>query len=446
LTEPFGQNICRTAHESSTRLGLSLTERFGHQDPESTDMAFREDYAAAKPVEGEPRAETAAPVTAPASPSAPLPPAAPALPVATAAPAAPKRRPLRRLVLLALLAGGLGFGGYEGWTWWTVGRFFVSTDDAYVQADITTLASKVSGYLATVSVVNGQSVRQGDVIARIDDGDYRLALQAAQDKLATQQSTVVRIGRQVEAATAQVAQAEAQVAAAKADALRMSLDYDRQIQLSEANFASKSRLEQALADRDRSRATVKGAEAGLLAAKANVDVLAAQRTEAERLVAELRTAAERAQRDLSFTEVRAPFDGVIGNKAVETGAYVQPGTRLAALVPLQSVRVDANFKETQLSRMRPGQPVRIEVDAYPGREIVGTVESLSAASGSVFSLLPPDNATGNFTKIVQRLPVRVKVPADIAAEGLLRPGLSVVARVDTRTEAERQAATHTAAR
>jgi membrane fusion protein, multidrug efflux system len=411
-------------------------------------MAFREEYAEAKPVGPSPAgAETRAEELRPVTPPAPVAPSPPSAPVPVVMPAAPKRRPLRRLILLALLAGGIGVGGYEGWGWWTVGRFFVSTDDAYVQADITTLASKVSGYLASVAVVNGQSVRQGDVIARIDDGDYRLALQAAQDKLATQESTVVRIGRQVEAAGAQAAQAEAQVAAAKADALRMSLDYDRQIQLSQANFASKSRLEQALADRDRSTATVKGAEAGLLAARANVDVLAAQRTEAEHLAAELRTAADRARRDLSFTEVRAPFDGVIGNKAVETGAYVQPGTRLAALVPLQSVRIDANFKETQLARMRPGQPVKIEVDAYPGREIEGTVESLAAASGSVFSLLPPDNATGNFTKIVQRLPVRVKVPADIAAEGLLRPGLSVVARVDTRTEAERRAAeTRTAVR
>ena len=178
-------------------------------------------------------------------------------------------------------------------------------------------------------------------------------------------------------------------------------------------------------------------EAGLVAAKANVDVLQAQRHEAESLAAELRTAVERAKRDLDFTTIRAPFDGVVGNKAVEAGAYVMPGTRIAALVPLQSVRVDANFKETQVQRMRPGQPVTLTIDAYPDREIHGSVDSFSPASGSVFSLLPPDNATGNFTKIVQRLPVRVRVPEDVAREGFLRPGLSAVVRVDTREGTDR---------
>jgi membrane fusion protein (multidrug efflux system) len=170
----------------------------------------------------------------------------------------------------------------------------------------------------------------------------------------------------------------------------------------------------------------------VIAAKANVEVLAAQKREAENLAGELRTAADRAQRDLDFTVIRAPFDGVVGNKAVEAGAYVQPGSRVAALVPLQSVRVDANFKETQLAHMKPGQPVTISVDAFPDRKIVGEVESFSPASGTLFSLLPTDNATGNFTKIVQRLPVRIRVPADVAREGLLRPGLSVVVKVDTR--------------
>jgi membrane fusion protein (multidrug efflux system) len=191
-----------------------------------------------------------------------------------------------------------------------------------------------------------------------------------------------------------------------------------------------------MADRDRTEAGVKSAEAALVAARANVEVLRAQTREAENLAAELRTAVGRAQRDLDFAVIRAPFDGVVGNKAVEAGAYVSPGSRIAALVPLQSVRVDANFKETQLGRVRPGQEVHIHVDAYPDRDIVGTVESLSPASGSVFSLLPPDNATGNFTKIVQRLPVRVHVPEDVAREGLLRPGLSVVVRVDTREGAD----------
>jgi membrane fusion protein, multidrug efflux system len=238
-----------------------------------------------------------------------------------------------------------------------------------------------------------------------------------------------------------VAQAAAQIDAAKADAERAEADYERQQQLAKADFASKARFDQAKADRDRSEAAVKSAEASLAAARANVDVLIAQQGEAEKVAAELQTSVEKARRDLAFTEIRAPSDGVIGNKAIELGTYVQPGARLAALVPLANVHVDANFKETQLSNLRPGQKVHIEVDAFPDRDIVGTVESVSPASGSVFSLLPAENATGNFTKIVQRVPIRVSVPQELTREGVLRPGLSVVVSVDRRDRPEGTVAT-----
>ncbi|GEO15825.1 HlyD family secretion protein [Microvirga aerophila] len=341
----------------------------------------------------------------------------------------------KKPIILAVLAAALGFGGYEGHQWWTNGRFMVSTDDAYVQADITVLSAKVSGYVTSLAVSNNQSVKAGDLIAKIDDGDYRFALQSAKDKLATQSSTVARIGRQIEAGKASAAQAEAQVAAARADAERAEADYNRQLQLSRSDYTSKATLENAKAARDRADANVRSAQAAQAAAAANVEVLSAQRTEAQRVVAELQTTVEKAERDLSFTEIRAPFDGVIGNKAAEVGTFVQPGARLAALVPLTSVHVDANFKETQLASLKPGQQVHIEVDAFPDTDIVGTVESVAPASGAVFSLLPPENATGNFTKIVQRVPVRVTVSEEIAQKGLLRPGLSVVVSVDTRTEA-----------
>jgi membrane fusion protein (multidrug efflux system) len=355
-----------------------------------------------------------------------------AAPTAAARPAAKRRRPLRGLVLLAALAAALGYGGYRAQHWWAEGRFLVATDDAYVRADITVLAAKVSGYVASVEVENNQPVRIGDPIARIDDGDYRLALEAARARLATQRSTVERIGKQIEAAGAAVARAEAQLAAARADALRAAADFARQAELARSSFASRARLDGATADRDRSEAAVRSAEAGLAAERANVGVLVAQRAEAERAAGELETEVAKALRDVSFTVIRAPVAGVVGNKAVEVGAYVQPGTRLAALVPLESVHIDANFKETQLAGIEPGQKARIAVDAFPDREILGTVESVAPASGAVFSLLPPENATGNFTKIVQRVPVRIRIEPEVAQEGVLRPGLSVVVDVDTR--------------
>ena len=189
---------------------------------------------------------------------------------------APPRRSRKRLVLTAVLLAALIGGGYEGYGWWTNGRFMVSTDDAYVQADITILAAKASGYVQTVEVENNQSVEAGQVIARIDDVDYKLAVQAAADKLATQQSTIARIGRQVEAAQAAVVQTEPQIDAAQADAERTALDYERQTRLSQSDFASRARLEQAKADRDRGVANVKAAQAARVSALANVEVLRAQ--------------------------------------------------------------------------------------------------------------------------------------------------------------------------
>ncbi|MBB4039529.1 membrane fusion protein (multidrug efflux system) [Microvirga flocculans] len=347
-----------------------------------------------------------------------------------------KKGPGRKPVMLSVVAAALAFGAYEGHEWWTDGRFMVSTEDAYVQADITILSAKVSGYVQSVAVSSNQSVKAGDLIAKIDDGDYRFALQSARDKLATQQSAIERIGRQIEAGHASVAQADAQIASAQAAFERAESDYSRQQQLARSDFTSRAALENAKAARDQADAGVKSAQAALAAAKANVDVLEAQRNEARRVAAELQTSVEKAERDLSFTEIRAPADGVIGNKAIEVGTYVQPGARLAALVPLGSVHVDANFKETQLASLKVGQKVKIEVDAFPDADISGTVESVSPASGAVFSLLPPENATGNFTKIVQRVPVRVAVSPEVARQGILRPGLSVVVDVDTRTSAE----------
>jgi membrane fusion protein, multidrug efflux system len=350
-----------------------------------------------------------------------------------AEPVTPRRR--RRVALAGIaLAIAAGAGGWFGYHWWTVGRFMVSTDDAYVQADNTTLAAKVAGYVANIYVADNSFVHAGDVIATIDDGDYRLAVDQARDKVATQQATVERIGRQIVAAGANVDQAKAQLVSAQAGSTRARLEADRQQALAVKQFASQQTLEQAVANRDQADAGINNAQAAVEAAQANVAVLKAQQQEAARTLDELKTAQAKAERDLSFTTIRAPKDGVIGNRAMQVGDYVQPAQRLASVVPLDAVYIDANFKETQLAHLLPGQKVEISVDALPGRAIAGTVTSVAPASGSVFSLLPTDNATGNFTKIVQRLPVRIRVPLAVTGERLLRPGMSVVVSVDTRDQ------------
>ncbi len=353
-------------------------------------------------------------------------------------PAAPKKSPrsrLRKLLLGTAVLIGAGVASWYGYDYWTVGRFTVSTDDAYVQAYNTTLAAKVAGYVASVPVTDNTYVHAGDVIATIDDVDYRLAVDSAREKVATQTATISRMGHQIAAQEAAVLQARTQLVAAQAAARRTELELNRQNLLVARDASSRQLQEQAQANRDQAVAGVEGAQAAIDSAAANVDVLKGQQQEAISTLNELKTALAKAERDLSFTVIRAPLDGVIGNRAVQTGDYVQTGQRLASLVPLAEVYVTANFKETQLAHLKPGQPVFIAVDALPEHRIKGTVESFSPASGAVFSLLPPDNATGNFTKIVQRLPVRIHVPAEVASEGLLRPGMSVVVSVNTKPSA-----------
>ena len=345
----------------------------------------------------------------------------------------PKKR-RRRVVLPLILMAAVGGGGYEGYKWFTEGRFIVSTDDAYIKADTSAIAAKVSGYVTTVPVVDGAAVRKGQVLATIDDGDYRNAVDAAQARMATQTATVERIGKQVGAQQASIEQARAMLLSAKADATRAEAEFVRADSLVRSSYGTQQKLDDARADRDRSTAAVANAFAAVSAAVAALDVLKAQKIEAEKGLGELQTALDKADRDLSFTVVKAPFDGIVGNKSVEQGQYVQPGTRLLALVPLDTAYVAANFKETQIGRLKPGQKVVIKPDAYGDRDVVGAVESIAPASGAEFSLLPPENATGNFTKIVQRIPVRIVVPPAVAREGILRPGLSVVVDVHTRPD------------
>jgi len=347
------------------------------------------------------------------------------------APKPPAGRDRRIVLLLAVAAVALLGGLYWAWSYWTVGRFLISTDNAYVSADMSIIAPRVAGYVAEVMVQPNARVKTGDVLVVLDPGDYRLAVDQAAARIGTQDATIARLDQQIVASRAAADQATAGIDVADADAKRAQADFERTNTLAGNNFASRAALDAARANRDRSAAAVEQARAALAAARANLSVVEAQKVEAQRARKELEAVLAKAQRDLEAATIRAPFNGLIGNKAVEVGDYVAPGKRLMALVSTDDVYVDANFKETQLASIRPGQTANLVLDADPSRPIQGVVDSLAPASGALFSLLPPENATGNFTKIVQRVPVRIRVKT--GGERLLIPGLSVVVTVDSRS-------------
>lgn len=366
-------------------------------------------------------AKAEAPQTAPAQ-SAPA--------VAPAAAAPKKRRSLvLPVVVLALLAGT----GWYGYDWWTNGRFLVSTDDAYIEGDIATISPKVTGYVAKVNVVANQEVKAGDVLATLDNGDYQNALDQANAQIETEQLSLSRIDAQIEGAKASLVQAQAQKTALEATVRGAEIKQKRQSDLQAKSVGTTADLDDANTALDQAKANLAGGDANIVAAQANIAILEAQRKEAEGSVRTLEIQRDKAARDLSFTVLKAPYDGVVGNRSVQEGDLVSPGQRLMALVPTRQLYIDANFKETQIQHLVPGSKVNVHVDAYSDYPVVGTVESISPASGSVFSMLPPENATGNFTKIIQRVPVRIALPQDALDSGRLRAGLSVVVDVDTRT-------------
>ncbi len=412
----WGASAMAAARDQAARIVRS--------EPEMAEDAIARDASADLGEQG--RAEEAKrPAEAPPA-SAPEQPAA--SPAAAPAPKSGKRKFVMLGVVGLLALAAAGYAAY----YLMVGRFYVSTDDAYVRANNSMLGARVAGHIAAILPGDNALVRAGDVIFRIDDGDYRIAADAARTRIATQQATIERIGRQVAAAASSVEQAQAQLVSAQAGLKRADLDFDRQQALSTKGFASRATFEVSEAGRDQGAASVRSAQAAYDAAKDNVEVTKAQQAEARAQLAELQTQLAKAERDLEFTNVRAPVDGTFSNRLVNTGDYINVGQRLGNVVPLDGVYIDANYKETQLKRIRTGQRVTIKVDAYGFRKFTGLVDSISPAAGSVFTLLPPDNATGNFTKIVQRLPVRIRVPASVAKQGLLRAGMSVYTTVDTR--------------
>ncbi|MGV8936495.1 MAG: HlyD family secretion protein [Allorhizobium sp.] len=339
-----------------------------------------------------------------------------------------RRSPVLPLILLALVAAG----GWYGYNWWIDGRFLVATDDAYIGGDIATIAPKVGGYVTNVDVRANQRVKSGDPLITLDNGDYRIAVDQAQAAVDTEQLSLKRIDAQIAGGRAGLRQAEAQKVALEASVRGADITLKRAGELQSKSVGTVASVDNATVARDQANANLVAGDAEIASAQANIELLQAQRNEAESSVRSLELALEKAKRDFGFTVLKAPYDGVIGNLAVQVGDLVSAGARLASLVPVRELYIDANFKETQIRELKVGEKVRIEVDAFD-HEIEGTVESISPASGSVFSMLPAENATGNFTKVVQRVPVRIALPSDELEKGTLRAGLSVVVRVDTRT-------------
>ncbi|GAA4174420.1 HlyD family secretion protein [Shinella granuli] len=353
-------------------------------------------------------------------------------PAAVAQPAEPKKGG-RRLVLPILAVALIAAGGWYGHEWWTNGRFMISTDDAYIEGDIASISPKVSGYVAMVNAVANQAVKAGDPLVTLDDGDYRLAREQAEAQIATQKLSLGRIDAQIEGARASLAQADAQKMAYQAALSGAQVAEKRAKELNAKAVGTTASLDSATVALDQAKANLVGADANIVAARAAITVLEAQRAEAESQIRTLELARDKAERDLGFTVLKAPYDGVVGNISVQVGDLVSAGQRLAALVPVKDLYVEANFKETQIAHLVPGSKVHLHVDAFEDDDIVGIVDSIAPASGSVFSLLPAENATGNFTKVTQRVPVRIAIPRDALDTGKLRAGLSVVVDVDSRT-------------
>jgi membrane fusion protein (multidrug efflux system) len=347
-------------------------------------------------------------------------------------PIAPSRRLLRPLRMLGLVAALLALLLGGNW-YWQVGRFLESTDNATIHGDIAILAARLEGHVAQILVTDNQQVQAGQPLIRLDDRDWRARLAEAEAAASAAAAAIETADRQVAQQDAAIAQTVAALDQARAEAVRARADAGRATSLMGGGWTSRQALDRAEAETRKADAGVIAAEAAINAARAQKSVLEATAAERRAALARAEAMVEVARIDLDNTLIRAPFAGQVGNRAAQLGQFVRPGTQLIALAPeARALYVVANFKETQLARMLPGQPVAIGIDAL-GETVPGRVESLAPATGALFSLLPPENATGNFSKIVQRVPVRITIDAaDHAA--LLRPGLSVVPSVDTRDQ------------
>jgi membrane fusion protein (multidrug efflux system) len=345
-----------------------------------------------------------------------------------------RRGLLKRGALALAFLAGTAVVGYYGHGYWTTGRYLESTDDAYVKADYTIIAPKVAGYIADVLVKDNQHVTAGQVLARIDDRDFRAALAQAQADVGATEATISNLDAQIVLQQSLVDQARASVDATRASLTFAEADANRYRDLMKTGSGTVQRAQQTESIRAQTLAQLQRDQAGLVAAQNKIPVLTTQRDQAQAQHQRSLAVEQQARLNLSYTTIAAPLEGNVGARSLRVGQFVAAGTQLMAVVPLHATYVVANFKETQLTFVRGGQPVNIRVDGFPGVQLKGQVDSLSPASGLEFSLLPPDNATGNFTKIVQRIPVKITLD-DPHLVGLLRAGMSVEPTINTRAAA-----------
>ena len=359
----------------------------------------------------------------------------------------PSRQHIKRAALALAMALGVAAAAGFGHYYLSTGRYLETTDDAYVKADSTVIAPKVSGYIAQVLVNDNQPVTTGQLLAKIDDRDFRAALSQARADVAAAEAAVRNLDAQIALQQPIIEQGTADVAAAGANLKFAQEEQSRYDGLMKTGSGTVQRAQQTDAALRASNAQLQRAKAGLLAAERKVDVLTTQRAQAVAQRDRASAVEQQAALNLSYTAVTAPVDGTVGARSLRVGQFVQAGTQLMAVVPLDAVYVVANFKETQLTHVRSGQPVELTIDGFHGTRLRGHVDSLSPASGLEFALLPPDNATGNFTKIVQRVPVKIVLDHNNLA-GLLRPGMSAQPTVNTKATvvAEREAEKRLASR
>jgi membrane fusion protein (multidrug efflux system) len=322
------------------------------------------------------------------------------------------------------------------WNLWVGTAILQTTDDAYLRADITPLAAKSAGYVHSVPVRDFQKVKRGELLVEIVDDDYRAQLDQAQANVETAKAAIENIERQKVVQQALIQEAEATVKATQADLTRYHLEAVRQQTLLANKYAGTEQLvEQSVDNEKHTEATLALNQAQLAQQRQQLKVLDSQEEQAKAAVSAQEAARDLAKIALGYTRITAPIDGMVSERQVQPGQYVSVGTQVISLVPLPDVWVVANYKETQMTRIRVGQSARVTVDAFPGVVLRGHVDGWSPASGAQFSLLPPDNATGNFTKVVQRIPVKIVLDRDPSLGDLLRPGMSVIATIDTGSRA-----------